>query len=193
MAENMKVDRTKTDDGRRVEQRVFESVVDGVKERVVETHVEQIPMTLQERVVEKIAPVVTARKREVYKEGKLVDTVVEELDNGSVKMQAAAPAPNSLTKDDLVAAIREVLAPAAPAKVAATAPLDMDDEEAPAPVVKKKRPVFHEPAPAPVVNPLVTVPTQNSKLWDGMEMVLWVVLSGELAFCVYHLFLKNWL
>lgn len=166
MAEDVKIDRSKTEDGRRVEQRVFETVVDGVKERVVETHIEQIPMTLQERVVEKIAPVVTNRKREVYKEGKLVDTVVEELDNCSVKMQPANPQA-ALTKEDLVAALREVVNQ--PHEV--VKPVE--------PVVK--RPVFHSSDPAPV----------QSKTFDIVETVFWVIFSGELAFCVYQLFLKN--
>lgn len=197
MAENMKIDRSKTDDGRRVEQRVFETVVDGVKERVVETHVEQIPMTLQERVVEKVAPVVTARKREVYKEGKLVDTIVEELDGGSTKLQPVMNPqiiPNALTKEDLVAALREVVS-TQPREVAK--PMELDEEEA-RPVFKKKKKVFKAeapvaPTPAPV--PLVSAPATpvQNKTWDTIEMVAWVVLSGELAFCAYHLFLKNFL
>jgi hypothetical protein len=205
MAENnIKVEHNIDDTGRRVETRVYETVLDGKKERVVETHVEQIPLVLQERVVESIAPVVTSRKKETYKDGKVVDTVIEELDHGTMKMSAKKPQESALTRDDLLSVLREVLTvrdtvrevkpvKQLPAKkVVAPEPEpepepEVEEEEVPVqPVVKRKVvKVAAEPAPTPTPS--------NNKFWEFIEIGAYVILSGELAFCLYQLVLKNWL
>lgn len=187
---------TRLEDEHRVEQRVYETNIDGNKERVVETNVEKtlfgIPVSFQEKVTEKTVPIVASRKREVYKDGKLMETVVEELDGSLIKLHPVTPivpsapvvnpmataataapaASNVLTKEDLVQAMREVL-------------------EA---VLKKSEPVLELPEdvvpvtpPAPKPEP-TPVPVQQ----DSWESLAWIVLSGELAFCVYNLVLKNW-
>lgn len=192
MAEDVKVERIVDENGRRVETRVYEVVIDGQKERVIETHVEQIPMALQERVVEKIAPVVTTRKKEIYnKDGKVVESQVEELDNGSMKMAPVvvqqAPANNALTKEDLLEVLREVLTTRE--SVREVKPTKKKVVNKPKKVVEQEEEEI-EDDPTPVTP--VTTPT-NNKLWEVFEIGAYVVLAGELAFCIYHLVLKNWL
>lgn len=172
MAENLKVERVVKDDGRRAETHVYESVVDGQCERVVETHVEKVPMDLQERLVETIAPIVTARKKELYKDGKVVNTVVEELDRGTVKMTPQLP-DNVLTKDDLKSILQEIL----------------ESNKAPIKLKKKKK---LEVTPEPELKQ-EDVPVKENGIWELVEIGAYVVLSGELAFCLYHLVLKNWI
>lgn len=141
MAEDVKIERVTDDDGRLVEKRTYETVLDGQKVIVRETHVEQVSMVLKERTVEKVTPVV--RKKEVYdKDGKVVDTVVEEIDRSA-----------GMTKEEVLALLRELLAN------------------------KTEKPV----------EKAVTV---NWK--EYVELGLYFILSGELAFSVYHLVLKNW-
>jgi len=189
MADDVKIEHNTDPQGRRVETRVYETVVDGKKERVVETHVEQIPMVLSERVVEEIAPVVTTRKKETYKDGKVVDSHVEELDKGTMKMvPAAKPQESLLTKDDLMNAIREVV------NAREQAPREVK------PVAKTVAPVVVAPEPEKEEAPVVVQPKKaspvvaaGSKIWELVEVGAYVVLSGELAFCLYQLVLKNWL
>src|SRR4051812_16583820 len=112
MAEIPQVKYSNNEAGRRVETRTFENMVDeNQKERVVETHVEQIPMVMTERVTERIVPVVASRKHEVYRDGKLVDITVEELDKASATQMNTVAKETGLTKEDLIAALREVMTP----------------------------------------------------------------------------------
>lgn len=185
---------TKLDDGHKVEQHIYETDVDGNKERVVETNVDKtifgVPVSFQEKVTEKTIPIVASRKRETYKDGKLVETTVEQLDASLMKMQPVQPVANlkstsnftvaepvvtrsdMLTKDDLFQALKELLET----------------------IMKKDKPVDNnnQPMPLPVpINPVPTpvpVPVQS----DGFEGLAWIILSGELAFCIYNLVLKNW-
>jgi hypothetical protein len=192
MAEDVKVERVVDGNGRRVETRVYEVVVDGQKQRVIETHVEQIPMSLQERIVESIAPVVTNRKKEVYdKDGKVVESQVEELDNGSLKMMPAvaqqAPITNALTKEDLVEVLREVLNSREHIREVKSIKKVTKPKKVVAPVEEVEEEEETEPTPVTPITPKV------SKLQEIFEVGIYVVLAGELAFCVYHLILKNWL
>lgn len=204
----------KLDVGHRVEQHIYETNVDGNKERVIETNVDKVlfgvPVSFQERVTEKTVPIVSSRKRETYKDGKLVETVVEELDSSIIKLQPATnttvvnplptpvsvvnptvsePVPsNVLTKDDLVKAVKEMLEAVLKSREPV---LELPDEPVKVPVVN----------PVPVVPPQVlpdrpfkepTPPVQLANTADSWESLAWIILSGELAYCVYNLILKNW-
>jgi hypothetical protein len=195
MADNMKIERNIDDDGRRVETRVYETVIDGQKQRVIETHIEQIPMTLAERVVEKVSPIVTTRKTELYRDGKIVDAVLEELDHGTLRMGTVVQAPahpkesDVLTKNDLKEILREILQER-DSSIREVKPTKK--------VVNKTKKV--EPEPVEEVEEIeeiedaeVTPSKDNNKVWEWVEIGAYVVLSGELAFCLYHLLLKNWL
>lgn len=199
--ENMKIDRVIDDQGRRVETRSYEIVVDGQKERVIETHVEQVPMALQERVVEKIAPVVTTRKKELFKDGKVVNSVVEELDNNTMKMSAVVPVTpppvpqvNALTKEDLIEALREVMKPTVRSeevksevklKVKKPAVEEEEEEEVVKPVKVKKKAVQATETDEEVV--------KEGGWGEWVEIGAYTLLSGQLAFILYYLVLKNWI
>ncbi len=190
MADNVKIDRIVDDNGRRVETRVYETVVDGQKQRIVETHVEEIPMALHERVVESIAPVVTTRKKETYKDGQVVDSVVEELDHGTMKMTVAQPQPsNTLTKEDLKEVLHELLN--ARDNVREVRAVKKKVVVPPAPPKPPKEVEVEEEEDEPT--PVTPVKVESNKMWDWLEIGAYVILSGELAFCLYHLVLKNWL
>jgi hypothetical protein len=132
---DVKIVRNLDNNGRLVETHTYEVVTDGKRERVIETYIERVPMEMSERVVEEITPVVTTRKKEVFKDGKSVDALVEDLDQSLREFQTRMPTGGLVV----------------------------------------------EP-PAPV----------NNTVWEYVEMGAYVILSAELAFCLYHLFLKNW-
>lgn len=92
-----KIERFNNEEGRRVEKRIFEE--NG--ERIIETHIEAIPMHLHERITEKLASLVTSRKKEVFKDGQLVDVIIEELDK---PLKMATP-DTVITKDNLTETI----------------------------------------------------------------------------------------
>lgn len=241
MADNLKIERTIDDNGCRVETRVYETVIDGQKERIVETHVEKVPMELADRVIEKIVPVVANRKKETFKDGALVNTIVEELDRGTMKMgsprvdaitkedlvnvvREMASSKNSLTKEDLVNVVRETMKTPKDSLtkedlvnvvkemktpkdtltkddlinvVKMAAPKETLTKDDLADVVREALNAVAKPIiklPKKVAEEEVSVlPTKNNLLWDGLEILMYVVLSGELAFCLYQLVLKNWM
>lgn len=192
MAENIKVECVVDNKGRRIETRTFETVVDGQKQRVTETHVEEIPMALHERVVENIAPVVTNRKKETYKNGKIVDSVVEELDHGTMKMNAVATNKdaNTLTKEDLRDVVKELLSSREPViEKEPVREIRLVKKKTVAPTVVKITEEEEE-----TVVPITVPPIKaDDKTNEWIEIALYIVLSGQLAFCLYHLVLKNWI
>jgi hypothetical protein len=67
--EDVKIEKWTLEDGRRAERRVVEHKnADGVAEKIIELHIEdERPLRLQQRVVEKVKPVLYERKFEIVK------------------------------------------------------------------------------------------------------------------------------
>jgi len=166
MSDNIKVQRIVDEDGRRVEIRTYETSTESNKEVIVERHVEQVPLALHERVIEDIVPVVKSRKKEIYKDGQVIDTVVEELESNKMNLSSSQ---SYITKEDLTTLLKELV---------------------------KSQKHAEEPVKNKVSQPLKveeSVPQKSNQLQTWIETVFFVILSGELAFCLYYLVLKNWL
>lgn len=174
MTEDMKIERYLDDKGRRIEVRTYETVVEGKKERITETYVEQVPLEMSERVIEEISPVITTRKKEVYKAGKKVDAVVESLPSNVVAQQSQDEV---LTKADLVNVLQELFAQMNVRQIGTGDTKMLSGSNVMPQTLKSEE---------PVVNP------SNSML-EYVETGLYMVLSAELAFCFYHLVLRNWI
>jgi ATP-dependent protease HslVU (ClpYQ) ATPase subunit len=155
------VNRYTATDGRRIEQHVVETQHEKHKERVVETHIEQVPYALEERVTEKIVPIVTERRKEKFNHGELVDTEVEQVADESLHLNP--PGPKVVTKADVEEAVRNVLA-TVPVKSGIAKEVK----------VKKQK--------------TIVAPPSNM---EWIDIGLYMILSGELAFIVYQLFLKG--
>lgn len=174
MADN--ITRYSASDGRRVEERTTEKLDDaGHKERVIETHVEQVPFSIEQRIVEKIVPIVTERRKEKYESGKLVDTVIEQVSNESLHLNP--PANKVVTRDDVIEAVRLAFG-------------EMS--------VSQKRmvraAVVSEPEPAAVVIKPAVVTTAPNKWWQEWgSLALYVVLACETGFVVYQLFIRSFI
>jgi hypothetical protein len=164
MADIETVNRYAAADGRRVEQRVAETQQADHKERVVETHVEQVPYMLEERITEKVVPIVTERRKEKFNKGELVDTEIERVSDESLHLHP--PGPKLVTKADVEDAVHNVLAR-----------MDFRQEK--------------------TVNNKISVeditPVASNKINEWIDTGLYVILSGELAFIVYQLFLRGML
>lgn len=178
MADKETVNRYAAADGRRIEQRVAETENEaGHKERVVETHVENIPYVLDERVIEKVVPIVTERRKEKYRMGELVDTHIEQVDDESLHLN---PAAKVVTKEDVEEAVKKAFAGLSPV-----------------PTQTMKRPVkklkITEPVAEEEEEVVMPVPSKPSKISELIDTGLYVILSGELAFIVYQLFLRGML
>lgn len=153
MADDVKIEYSVNDKGHRVEKRTYEIITEGKKEQVIETYVELVQMELSERVTEDVSPVVSTRKKEVFKNGKKVDDIIENV----VKKQEISN-DQILTKDELIKTLNELL----------------------------KNTVKEEPVKE-------SMSTKDSSILEYVETGAYMVLSAELAFCAYHLFLKIWL
>lgn len=176
MADIETVNRYSAADGRRVEQRVAETQHEaGHKERVVETHVEQVPFALEERVTEKVVPIVTERRKEKFHKGELVDTQLEQVSDESLHLSIA---PKVLTKADVEDAIKQALNRMEP-------PLPKQQ------MVKKVKTIPVAVVEEEVEEEAVVAPAKPNKLQDMIDMGLYIVLSGELAFIVYQLFIRG--
>jgi hypothetical protein len=71
--------------------------------------------------------------------------------------------------------------------------LELPDEPVKAPVVVPTPvvvPVVPTPTPVVPVAPVIPAPVVTTA--DSWESLAWIVLSGELAYCIYNLVLKNW-
>lgn len=179
MADDVKIERHLDDKGRRIEVHIYETIVDGKKERVTETYIEQVPMEMSERVVEEISPVITTRKKEVYKSGKKVDAVVESIPSNVMEVQQPQRQNDVLTKADLVNVLQELFAQMNTRQIGSS-----DVKMLPEPSV---------PETPKVEEPVKDKPNANNSLWEHVETGAYMVLSAELAFCVYHLILRNWI
>ena len=124
------VDRIYLRDGREAEQRVVERVGnDGsVTERVTEIHAEPVKtMSLEQRVTERVKPIVFEREIDTIKDGQVTEKKVETIDP-EVKMELRqhvgfAPAPVEtrvvgVTKEDLHDLLMEFNGPRQPARSA---------------------------------------------------------------------------
>jgi len=104
-------------DGREAEERVVEKLGDDgcVVERVTEVHAEPMrPKLLEQRVTEKVKPIVYEREIDTIKDGQVVEKRVESLDP-EVKMELrqhlaleVSPPPSPITKEDLRDLISEL-------------------------------------------------------------------------------------
>lgn len=175
MSDKMTCNRYKTDDGRRAEKRLIERVDDkGNKELVVETYVEQVPFVISERVIEKVAPVVTERRKETYSNGQLIDTFIEQVPDSGLHLTTPVVHPDVVTKSDVEEIIKKALA-------------ELLSKQQIEPMVYKKiesksLSLDPEPQPAPV----------KKSWWSGwLDLGLYVILSAQLAFIVYQGFLKG--
>lgn len=175
MADKETVNRYAAADGRRIEQRVAETENEaGHKERVVETHVENIPYVLDERVIEKVVPIVTERRKEKYHLGALVDTHIEQVDDESLHLN---PTSKIVTKEDVEEVVKKAFE-----DFVSTPTLTMNRSSA-------NKLKFSEP----VTEEVVIAPSKPNKISELIDTGLYVILSGELAFIVYQLFLKGML
>jgi len=85
--DDVKIEKWTLEDGRRAERRVVEHKnVDGLAEKIIELHVEdERPLRLQQRVVEKVKPVLYERKFETIDPmtGNIIDQKVESIEQNS--------------------------------------------------------------------------------------------------------------
>ena len=85
--EDVKIEKWTLEDGRRAERRVVEQKnADGVAEKIIELHIEdERPLRLQQRVVEKVKPVLYERKFETIDPatGNVIDQKVESIESNS--------------------------------------------------------------------------------------------------------------
>jgi hypothetical protein len=120
---NKCVEQIRLRDGREAEERVVEKLGDDgcIVERVTEVHAEPVrPKLLEQRIVEKVRPIVYEREIDTIKDGQVVEKKVESLDP-EVKMELRqhlglanvpeAPKPAALTKDDLRDLLAELRQP----------------------------------------------------------------------------------
>lgn len=190
MADDIKIERTVDDKGRRIEIRTFETVVDGKKERVTETYVEQVPLEMSERIVEEISPVITTRKKEIFKAGKKVDAVVESIYTNMVEVQQPVRQEEILTKADLMSALQELFNSQMNTRLLGSGDVKMLVE----PKTLAETPKVEVPvAPETPKVEVPVAPKTETAVWEYVETGAYMVLSAELAFCVYHLVLRNWL
>ena len=178
MADQVTVNRFSANDGRRVEERVVERQTEaGHKERVVETHVEKVPYALDERMVEKIVPIVTERRLEKFDhDGNLMDTIVEQVDDESLHL--GQPKLKALTRQDIIDTVKTTV------KLALSqhnAGIVVQPAEIPEADPFGDEPVFEEK------------PTFAEKYGKYVDTGLYLVLSGELAFIIYQMFLRGML
>ena len=172
MADKFTYTKYKTDDGLRAEHRFIERQDEsGNKERVLETHVEQVPFVIAERVVEKVAPVITERRKETYSNGELIDTVIEQVSNSSLQLTVPVEIPDLVTKSDVEEIIRKVLS-----EIIENQANTIDEPE--------------EVVPPEIAEVIPPEPVKSS--WSSwLDIGLYVILAGQLAFIVYQGFLKG--
>lgn len=101
-----KVERTRTDDFRRVETHTQEENKGNGTERVITVLEEKVPMEIRRVVRETVIPVVTSRRIEEYKDGAIINTEVEVVPDHALNL---APPKTSFSKEDLRQIVQEAL------------------------------------------------------------------------------------
>lgn len=103
---NRKVEIGKTEDARRTETYVEELVNGTTTERITTILEEKVPMEVKQVIKETIVPVRTTRKVCEYKDGQMVNEIVEVVPDTTIKPVAGKP---TINKEDLQAMIREAV------------------------------------------------------------------------------------
>lgn len=103
---NKKVEIGKTEDARRTEKYVEENVNGTTTERITTIMEEKVPMETKKVIKETIVPVMTQRKICEYKDGQMVNEVVEVVPDTTIKTVAGKP---TINKDDLQAMIKDAV------------------------------------------------------------------------------------
>lgn len=229
MAEH--IERKTDETGRRLEIRTTEREENGKKERIIETWAEEIPLVLIERIVEEITPIVTIRTKEIYQKGIVSDTIIEELDHGTLKMslpqtitgmpplpQAIPVESKDITKEDLLNALKSIPPPQSEGvtrkelleilkNVQKPQPEGVTREELLEVIKSLRQPQEEMISKSDLLKELrrprkklrIEVPDEEEKpkedssIWAWIETVGYIILAGQLAFCIYHLVLRNWL
>jgi hypothetical protein len=177
------VQRSKTDDMRRVETHVEEAVQGAATERVTTVKEEVIPMAVKKVVRETIVPVVTSRKIESYEDGKVVRTEHEVVPDEALRLGEYEA---KVTHEDIARIVDETFRRniSALKQAPVPAPVASDEEEvAPKSVPKKAREVIQE--------------RNETGKFFGFEfdptLLLYSALALEAAAIVYLTVLKGWL
>lgn len=101
-----KIERSRTDDFRRVETHIEEESKGTGTERIITVLEEKVPMEIRKVVRETVIPVVTSRRIEEYKDGAIINTEVEVVPDHALNL---APPKSSFSKDDLKLIVQEAL------------------------------------------------------------------------------------
>jgi len=178
------VKKSKTDDFRRVEMHVEESVQGAATERVTTHKEEVIPMAVKKVVRETIVPVVTSRKVESYEDGKIIATEHEVVPDEAL---ALSEYESKVTQQDIAKVVDEVmqrnLAALKQQVVVAPSPSHGEEEvdDTPVPRTARQQIVARNEQPKFVGFEI------------DMSMVLYAVVAIEAAAIVYLTILKGWL
>lgn len=98
--------KSKTDDFRRVETHIEESVQGANTQRVTTVKEEVVPMAVQKVVRETVVPVVTSRQTDTYQDGKVIATEHEVVPDQALVLNGLEPAMNS---QDIAKAIEDAI------------------------------------------------------------------------------------
>ena len=103
---NKTVQRSKTEDSRRIETHVQESAEGAATNRVTTIKEEIVPMAVTKVVRETIVPVVTSRQVDSYQDGKVVSTAHEVVPDEALQLSEYE---ERITKKDITKAVEDAL------------------------------------------------------------------------------------
>ncbi len=177
---NFRIERTRDNDYRRVETHVEEIVNGTTTERVITVMEEKVPMEVRRVVKETVVPVVTSRRIEEYKDGKVVNSAIEVVPEHALNL--APPKPVALTKEELRLALKEVVTEmgVAPKEVPTPAP----KEEVP---LKVTQPEEKKLSAKKILKERV----ESEKETGILDYVLWTILAALAAGVVYFSVIKG--